>query len=528
MRRLLPIALLCLLALPAGASAITTRVIGGTTATEGAWPFAVALETTFGSQFCGGTLIQPQWVLTAGHCRLYPVSQIRAVTGTVDIDAADATHVAVDRQVRHPGYRQVVPGAPRNDIMLLHLATPGSGTPIAFAEGDQGTTTGTLLRVAGWGSTSYNAVNDAYGPGSPLLRQVGVRVQPDVDCVDAYGARAFHPDDMVCASLPGHDACAGDSGGPLVDGTGPTALLVGVVSWGTGCAMRRYPGVYSLVARNHCWIDSMVLPPAAPSAVAVAGAEGTLAVDWAWTGRCADAAEPTAYRVRVVETGAAVDVAGDQRHLDLTGLADGQPLTVAVTALNGNGESGATSATGTPGPNPVVAQRAAWTGYRTARVRFTLAPHAGEVRWRAQAGHALRFASQAWITAPASDAPQAITANLTGLPVGRTVDVRIEVDTGAATTASARSELAEPQAPAPLSLPHVAVQGQTLRCLVGRWAGTRPFDVTRQWRSDGRAIPGATDATLALDRATGDITCRVTVAGPGGVARAVSPPLPRG
>ena len=529
MRRALLLAAVLLLAVPVGAQAITTRVIGGVVAQEGEWPFAVALETTFGAQFCDGTLVASQWVLTAGHCRLYPAAQVRAVTGTTDLDGTTGQRIGVARQIRHPGYRQIVPGAPRNDLMLVRLAEPSASQPIAFAARGEGSQAGTLLRVAGWGATSYNPVNDAYGPPSQFLRQVLVRVRPPVDCVRAYGAEAFFSDDMVCASLPGRDACAGDSGGPLVEGLGPAALLVGVVSWGTGCAMPRYPGVYSLVARHHCWIDSLIVPPVAPSAIAVAEGDGTLTVNWAWSGACPEAADPTGFRVRIAETGAVLDIGGDTRRAVFQGLANGQPVTITVAGLNENGEGAAVQTTGTPSPNPVTEQRVTWTGYRTARVAFTLAPHDAEVRWRAEAGHALRFRAGPWRTAPADGAPQALAEAVDGLPVGETVDVRIVV-AAATTTASERTQLPKPLVPAPITRPQLtgrAEPGGTLRCLLGRWSGTRPFAIDRQWLRDGRRIAGATRATLAVTGALvgTEIACRVTVAGPGGITKARSAPV---
>ena len=203
MRRVLLLVALGLLVLPVAADGITTRVIGGTTAPEAEWPFAVALETTYGTQYCGGSLVAPTWVLTAGHCRLYPAAQVRAITGTNDLDGSGGQRIGALRQVRHPGYRQIVPGAPSDDVMLVQLAEPSTAPPVALATGEDGHRTGALLHVAGWGSTSYDPVNDNFGPGAVVLRQTAVRVQDDTRCVAAYGGEAYHPQDMICASLPG-------------------------------------------------------------------------------------------------------------------------------------------------------------------------------------------------------------------------------------------------------------------------------------------------------------------------------------
>lgn len=524
MRRPLLLALLVLLLLPAGASAITTRIIGGGSASIADWPWTVALETAYGSQFCGGSLVAPQWVLTAGHCKLYPSGQIRVLTGSASLTSGAGQVIGVDRQVRHPSYKQIVPGAPRDDVMLVRLASPSAAPTIPLADTTKPPPTGTLLHVAGWGSTTYNAANDSFGPGASELRAVAVRVKPSQQCVDAYGAKAFYPQDMVCASLPHRDACAGDSGGPLVDRPGPGAVLIGVVSWGTGCAMARYPGVYSLVEHNRCWVESTINPPGAPRAVAIAQGDGTLAVDWSWARPCADAPLPSAYRVRVAETGQVIDVPGGERRLDLTGLVNGTAYTVSVSALNENGESAPVAIVGVPGPNFIAAQRVTWTGYRTARVTFTLAAHGAPLQWRTEAGPGLRFTARPWQTAAPAETPQTLAAELTDLPVGAAVDVRVVATDGTTTTNAGPAQLPAPIAPAPISgidLHGTVAVGRAVRCDIGRWSGTRPFDITRQWLLGGRPIAGADGRfyTPPAPQAGQKLACRVTVSGPGGITR---------
>jgi hypothetical protein len=512
---------LCFVAAAGTAGAASPRIVGGKAALAADWGFVAALETSYGSSFCGGSLVAPQWVLTAGHCRIYSASAVRVVTGATDLTVNSGQVLMVDRQLRHPLYRQPVQGAPRDDLMLVHLTTASVSTVIPLATGVKPPAAGTLLRVAGWGATSYSSRDDSYGAGTSVLQQTPVRVSPAATCTAAYGTDAFETEDMVCAALPGKDACAGDSGGPLVSGKGAGGLLVGVVSWGTGCGLKAYPGVYSLTVHNRCWIERTIGLPTAPSAVATAESDGSLTIDWQWTKPCAGAPDPTGFRVRVLETGQTVELGGGARRAQLTGLANGVPLTISVASTNLNGESAPISTTATPTPNLVTTQEAIWSAYKQVTSTFVLASHTTDVQWRVETGSRLRFNPRPWQLAPASATPSTITVITDGLPVDRDLDVRIATATGDVITATERIQLAEPTLPKAVSAAQVRgvpSVDRTLHCDLGRWSGTRPFIVSRQWLRDGRKLVGATKPTFVVrqvDSGTA-LACRVSVSGPGG------------
>lgn len=526
MRRLaiLVAAVLALSGLAAAtAAAASPRIIGGRPAAAESWGFAVALTTDYGSQFCAGSLVQPQWVLTAGHCKIYSPSAVRVVAGQVDLRLG-STAVEVVRMVRSPDYRMSVPGAPRNDLMLIRLRDPVAAPLIALA-GDR-PPDGSLLRVAGWGSTSYNATDDAFGPSSPVLRTTNVRVRSSEACVRDYGAGVFFPADMVCASLPGQDACAGDSGGPLVQGAGGDVRLVGVVSWGTGCALPGYPGVYSLVSSQRCWITTMTTAPGPVAQLVAAPADGALDVEWSWARRCADAPDPDAFRVRVAETGQVIDVAGTQRDVTIPGLVNGQAYTVSVTALNGNGESPAVATSAIAEPAPVVVAGAAWTGPGTAVLIVEVPPQADALRWRSAATRGTRTVIGPWEVLGADPAARRLRIPVTDLPASA-LRLRLEIERLGLPVPTRGASLERPTRPALIGKVRVvgeAAVGRRVVCQLGRWTGTRPLEVARSWLRDGRALRGAVGRSYVIENADagGDLRCRVAVTGPGGTTRATS------
>jgi secreted trypsin-like serine protease len=258
-RRRALLVLLCTLpsALAAAVPVPAYAVVGGvpTSTEQHPWMVALASRSVYGDsrsgQFCGGTLVSPTKVVTAAHC-LYDESTMQpavrpdlaVIVGRTDLSSADGSEVAVSQVWIDPDYSM---STNMWDVAVLTLATPQPQQEVLPLVG-QGETLpyrpGTMATVFGWG--------DVQGDGQyPMtLHSVTVPMVANAVCARDYppgSASAFQPGAMVCAGeqvTGGRDACQGDSGGPLVvDGR-----LVGLVSWGTGCAEAGHPGVYTRLA----------------------------------------------------------------------------------------------------------------------------------------------------------------------------------------------------------------------------------------------------------------------------------------
>jgi hypothetical protein len=225
------------------------RVVGGSAISIGEAPWQARL--VIGQFGCGGTIIDPRWILTAAHCaELAPASQIYVWTGITDRNSMFTNNATrVDRVIIHPGWNS---DTDQNDIALLRLSSPVSGgSPIRLYSDPQGPTQGTPAFVSGWGATSWEGPS----PDQLLGASITVLSGPSGECGN-YGAGEFDQKRMLCAGrlAGGVDTCQGDSGGPLVVPVGQNWELAGVTSWGFQCARPNFPGVYARVSTYVPWI----------------------------------------------------------------------------------------------------------------------------------------------------------------------------------------------------------------------------------------------------------------------------------
>ncbi|GAB6023778.1 hypothetical protein CHUAL_008530 [Chamberlinius hualienensis] len=225
------------------------RVIGGHPVIQGKWPWQVAVLNRFRETFCGGSLIAPQWVLTAAHClrnRLY----VRVGEHDLSEQEGPEQEYRVVEHYLHPNYN---PGTMDNDIALLKLSSPVVASKYVqlacLPKMNASLPQGQSCVILGWGKESHTDLT-----GTEVLHQARIPIVDMNSCQNGYDY--YITDNMFCAGHPKGriDTCAGDSGGPLLCEVNNKWHVYGVTSFGDGCAMRGKFGVYAKVPNYIDWV----------------------------------------------------------------------------------------------------------------------------------------------------------------------------------------------------------------------------------------------------------------------------------
>ncbi|XP_062969375.1 enteropeptidase [Cynocephalus volans] len=238
---------------------VSPKIVGGTNAKEGAWPWLVALYYN-GQLICGASLVSSDWLVSAAHCvygRNLELSKWTAILGlykTSNLTSPQIVTRLIDQIVINPHYNR---RRKDNDIAMMHLELKVNYTdyiqPICLPEENQVFPPGKSCSIAGWGTVEYQ------GPTADILQEADVPLLSNEKCQQQMPEYNI-TENMICAGYGegGIDTCQGDSGGPLMCQEDNRWFLVGVTSFGYQCALPNRPGVYARVPRFTEWIQSFL------------------------------------------------------------------------------------------------------------------------------------------------------------------------------------------------------------------------------------------------------------------------------
>ncbi|XP_068775728.1 transmembrane protease serine 9 isoform X2 [Struthio camelus] len=231
---------------------VFSKIVGGSTAARGEWPWQVSLWLRRKEHKCGAVLIADRWLLSAAHCfDIYSDPKMWvAFLGTPFLNGIDGKVEKIFRIYKHPFYNVY---SLDYDVALLELNMPvkfsSTIKPICLPDNSHIFHEGARCFITGWGSTKEG------GLMSKHLQKAAVNMIGDQACKKFYPVQISSR--MVCAGFPQGtvDSCSGDAGGPLAckEPSGRW-FLAGITSWGYGCARPYFPGVYTKVTAVQAWI----------------------------------------------------------------------------------------------------------------------------------------------------------------------------------------------------------------------------------------------------------------------------------
>jgi len=225
-------------------------IVGGKEIDISEAPWQISL-LRFNSHTCGGSIIGKDWVLTAAHCVEGVLPEKLKIRAGSSSNAKGGEIIGVKQVIRHEKFDRA---AIDYDYAVLQLnesiSFDETKQPIKLHGYGDVFPDGTIAYTSGWGNTQDNS-------DQSKLRRAEIPIVNQKVCEDAYKSVKSITARMICAGQKkgGRDSCQGDSGGPLTVLINDSPVIVGITSWGYGCAQPNYPGVYGRVLAGREWIS---------------------------------------------------------------------------------------------------------------------------------------------------------------------------------------------------------------------------------------------------------------------------------